>query len=173
MKVFLDSIGCRLNQSELETFGNQFRYFGHSIVGDPHDADIAIINTCTVTTNAAADSRKKIRQANRAGINKIIVTGCWATMETETATQLAGVIKTVSNAHKDNLVFNFLDQVVSENQKYEIIRRPLPGQWQRTRAFIKAQDGCDKHCTYCITRIARGKGKSRQAAEIISDIRKG
>ena len=170
MKVFLDFIGCRLNQSELETIGNQFRYFGHIIVDDPHDADIAVVNTCTVTSNAAADSRKKIRQAHRAGINEIIVTGCWATLEAGAATMLSGVTQIVSNTDKDALVFNYLNKTIPNDEKYDIIRKPLPGQRQRTRAFIKVQDGCDNHCTYCITRIARGKGKSRSVTNIITDI---
>jgi len=170
MKVFLDFIGCRLNQSELETIGNQFRYFDHIIVDDPHDADIAVVNTCTVTSNAAADSRKKIRQAHRAGINEIIVTGCWATLEADAAAMLSGVTQIVSNMDKDELVFNYLNKTIPKDEKYDIIRKPLPGQRQRTRAFIKVQDGCDNHCTYCITRIARGKGKSRSVSDIITDI---
>ncbi|HEY9122534.1 MAG TPA: hypothetical protein VIM80_06020, partial [Brevefilum sp.] len=61
MNIFFDSIGCRLNQSEVESLANIFRALGHQIVGDPADADLAIVNTCAVTVKAAADSRKKLR----------------------------------------------------------------------------------------------------------------
>ncbi len=63
MNVFLNSIGCRLNQSEIEKLGNQFLQAGHTLVDNPQDADLVVVNTCTVTTEAASDSRQKIRQA--------------------------------------------------------------------------------------------------------------
>ena len=75
MKVFLDMVGCRLNQSEIEGYARQFRLAGHSLTSDPKLADLIVINTCTVTAAAASDSRQKIRQAGRTGANKIIVTG--------------------------------------------------------------------------------------------------
>ena len=170
MRVFLDFIGCRLNQSEIETIGNQFRYFGHIVVDDPADADVAVINTCTVTANAAADSRKKIRHVYRAGCKQIIATGCWVTLEPDAADLLPGVKHLFSNDDKNNLVSDFLQMDISQCEQGNIIRQPLPGSHQRTRAFIKVQDGCDNHCTYCITRIARGKGISRPIAEILTDI---
>ena len=80
MRIYLDSIGCRLNQSEIETFARQFCAAGHVLVSDPSDADLAVINTCTVTSAAAADSRKKIRGMSRAGVPEVVVTGCWSTM---------------------------------------------------------------------------------------------
>jgi len=68
MKIFLDVIGCRLNQSEIEGFSNIFRALGHQVVCDPSQADLAIINTCAVTVKAAADSRKKLRRASRLSV---------------------------------------------------------------------------------------------------------
>ena len=67
MRLFLDTIGCRLNQSEIESIANTFRALGHQVVGDPAEADLAIVNTCAVTVKAAADSRKRLRHAARAG----------------------------------------------------------------------------------------------------------
>ena len=89
MKVYLDTIGCRLNQSEIETFARQFRTAGHSLVPKADQADLVVINTCTVTAAAAADSRGKVRQAHRAGAKEIVLTGCWATLEPE---QAAGLV---------------------------------------------------------------------------------
>ena len=74
MKIYLVSIGCRLNQAELEHYAHQFRAAGHTLVASPEEADLAVINTCTVTSAAAADSRAKIRQSARAGIEEIIET---------------------------------------------------------------------------------------------------
>ena len=67
MKIYLDTIGCRLNQSEIETYARQFRAAGHELVETPAEADLTVVNTCDVTAAAAADSRKKIRGAARAG----------------------------------------------------------------------------------------------------------
>ena len=103
MKVFLDVIGCRLNQSEVEGFANQFRALGHEIVSSPSEADLAIVNTCTVTGKAAADSRKKLRRASREGAGRVVATGCWATLEPETALNLPGVTQVIANADKEPL----------------------------------------------------------------------
>ncbi|MBC8506577.1 MAG: MiaB/RimO family radical SAM methylthiotransferase [Anaerolineales bacterium] len=170
MKVYLDTVGCRLNQSEIETFARQFRLAGHTLVSDPAEADLTVINTCTVTTAAAADSRKKIRGATRAGSGEVIATGCWATMEPQMAATLSGVSQVVSNIDKDNLVSQYL-QLPSESFDLEPVERePIPGARTRTRAFIKVQDGCDNRCTFCITTVARGGGVSRPTADIIKDI---
>ncbi|MBT3189310.1 MAG: tRNA (N(6)-L-threonylcarbamoyladenosine(37)-C(2))-methylthiotransferase MtaB [Anaerolineae bacterium] len=168
MKIFLDSIGCRLNQAEIERIALQFRAAGHEIVGTAENADIAVVNTCTVTRNAAADSRKVIRRATNAGIEEIIATGCWATMEPEKAAELSRHV--VHNDEKENLVANYLNLKPEIFDLEPLERIPLPGYRARTRAFIKVQDGCDNECTFCITTVARGAGISRPLDEIITDI---
>lgn len=175
MKIFFDSIGCRLNQSEIETLARQFRAAGHEIVGSAADADYVVINTCAVTAEAASDSRQKIRQAARATVGraepgKIIVTGCWATLDRTGAQALPGVTRVVDNMAKDRLVADLLDLPAEAFDREPIAREPLPGAHLRTRAFIKVQDGCDNHCTFCITRIARGSGRSRTLAEVLRDV---
>jgi threonylcarbamoyladenosine tRNA methylthiotransferase MtaB len=170
MKIYLDTIGCRLNQSEIETYARQFRAAGHTLVPEPSDADLAVINTCSVTTAAAADSRKKIRAMKRAGVPDVVVTGCWSTLEPEEAAAIAGVHHTIPNLEKDGLVSIVLD-IPSEDFDLEpVVREPIPGARTRTRAFIKVQDGCDNRCTFCITTIARGPGRSRTIHSIIDDI---
>ena len=168
MKIFLDSIGCRLNQAEIERIALQFRAAGHEIVGTAENADLAVVNTCTVTRNAAADSRKVIRRATNAGIEEIIATGCWATMEPEKAAELSRYV--VHNDNKENLVANYLNLEPASFDLEPLQRIPLPGYRARTRAFIKVQDGCDNECTFCITTVARGSGLSRSLDEIITDI---
>jgi threonylcarbamoyladenosine tRNA methylthiotransferase MtaB len=172
MKIYLDSIGCRLNQSEIETYALQFRAAGHTLVPNPREANLVVINTCTVTGAADSDSRQKIRQAHRAGAEKIVVTGCWATMDPQAAVALEGVTRVVSNPDKDHLVAEVL-QIKSEEFDLEPISRiPIPGVRARTRAFIKVQDGCDNRCTFCVTTLARGPGRSRTIKDILADIHK-
>ena len=147
-----------------------FRAVGHEIVTSAQLADIAIVNTCAVTHEAAADSRGKIRQIARAGVSEIIATGCWATLQPQQASTLPNVRGVVTNDRKDHLVSDVLNLPEESFDLEPIARKPLPGLHRRTRAFIKVQDGCDNHCTFCVTTIARGEGRSRSVAEVILDI---
>lgn len=170
MKIFLDTIGCRLNQSEIERFATQFRAAGHTIVESAKDADLVVVNTCTVTSAAASDSRQKIRQAARQGADDIVVTGCWSTLDPQGAADLPSVRRVVPNLEKDRLVADALGVEPMDFDLEPVAREPLPGVHLRTRAFIKTQDGCDNHCTFCITRIARGPGRSESIQTVIEDI---
>lgn len=171
MNVFFDTIGCRLNQSEIEIMATQFRKAGHNIVSNSEEADLVIVNTCTVTKAAASDSRQKIRQAAHKGDAQIIATGCWATLEPEAALALPGVEKVVTNQEKEHLVSDYLKITPLVFDLEPLAREPIPGEHARTRAFIKVQDGCDNFCTFCITKVARGKGISRPLDEILLDIK--
>ncbi len=170
MNIFLDIIGCRLNQSEIEGFANTFRALGHQIVSDPAEADVAIVNTCAVTVKAAADSRKKLRRAGRKGAPDVVATGCWASLYPQAAKNLAGVTKVITNEQKNDLVSQVLGISPDALAKLDWLREPLPGDRARTRAFIKVQEGCDNHCTYCLTRLARGRSRSRSFEEIQQDV---
>jgi threonylcarbamoyladenosine tRNA methylthiotransferase MtaB len=170
MKVFLDSIGCRLNQAEIERYARQFHAAGHTLVAYPEEADLAVINTCAVTNAAASDSRQKIRQAARADVEELIVTGCWSTLKPEQAAALPGVSQVVPNSRKDRLVPDLLHVPAEAFDQEPVARELIPGARLRTRAFIKVQDGCDNRCTFCLTTLARGAGRSRSTEEIIGDI---
>jgi threonylcarbamoyladenosine tRNA methylthiotransferase MtaB len=170
MKIYLDTIGCRLNQSEIESMARGFRAAGHEIVTSADAAELAVVNTCAVTNEAAADSRGKIRQIGRAGVNEIVATGCWVTLQPQHALNLPNVTKVVTNDRKDDLVADVLNIPTESFEREPIARQPLPGLHRRTRAFIKVQDGCDNHCTFCVTTIARGEGRSRPVADVILDI---
>ena len=170
MKVYLDTIGCRLNQSEIEKMARQFRAAGHEIVASPSDADLVVVNTCAVTAEAGSDSRQKIRQAHKAGDANIIVTGCWATLEPDAALSMPGVTKVLSNRDKGRLVAEILALPEQDFDLEPLARRPLPGIHQRTRAFIKVQEGCDNFCTFCLTRLLRGKSTSTPIKEVAADI---
>jgi threonylcarbamoyladenosine tRNA methylthiotransferase MtaB len=173
MKIYLDTIGCRLNQSEIESMAMQFRLAGHEIVAAPEQAEMAVVNTCAVTNDAAASSRSRIRGIARAGVGQIIPTGCWATLQPKEAASLPNVLKVVPNNQKDNLASETVHRLPSTVNSFDlepIARQPLPGLHHRTRAFIKVQDGCDNHCTFCVTTVARGDGRSRPLADVLLDI---
>lgn len=170
MKIYLDMIGCRLNQSELEVLARQFTAAGHSLVSDPAEADLAVVNTCTVTAAAAADSRKTIRRIARSGSARIISTGCWSELVPEQALKLPGVTDVVPNAQKDRLVADLLSLEGQEFDQEPLERVAVPGARQRTRAFIKAQDGCRHRCAYCITTIARGDSRSQSSRDVVREV---
>ena len=157
----------------------QFRAAGHEIVASADLADMAVVNTCTVTSNAASDSRGVIRRIARAGVGEIIATGCWTTLQPQKALELPNVSRVVMNDRKDHLVTDVLDLhpnpsiTKHSGQAFDIeplARTPLPGLHRRTRAFVKVQDGCDNQCTFCITTVARGEGRSRPVADVILDV---
>jgi threonylcarbamoyladenosine tRNA methylthiotransferase MtaB len=148
----------------------QFRAQGHTIVAEAAGADLAVVNTCAVTNEAAADSRQKIRHAAHAGAGEIIATGCWSTLQPMQAAELPHVARVIPNDRKDWLVPEVLGVKPEAFDLEPLTRIPLPGLRQRTRAFIKVQDGCDNACTFCITTIARGAGRSRPISDVLADI---
>ncbi len=168
MKVYLETLGCRLNESEIETMARQFAGSGHQVVQDAAEAELCVVNTCAVTSDASRASRQRIRQINRAQPNaKVIVTGCYSQLSPSDVSALPGVTRIVDNLDKDRLV----PLVLHEPMDAEPITLDyVPGTHGHTRAFVKVQDGCDNHCTFCVTKIARGAGRSRPTAEIVAEI---
>lgn len=175
MKVFLDSIGCRLNHSEMETMARQLLANGHEIVTDAETADSVIINTCAVTAQAARDARTQSRRIHRANADaEIVLTGCYATIAPDELAQVEGVSRVVSNAQKAQLVQILdpkarIDLPVFEQEP--VLREFLAGSMgAHTRAFIKVQDGCNNKCTFCVTTVARGASESRHLGDIVAEI---
>ena len=169
MKIFLDTIGCRLNQAEIERYAVQFTMMGHELVPDAESADLVVVNTCSVTAAAASDSRGKIRSAAKNGA-QVVVTGCWSTMEPEIAAAMKGVRMVIPNGEKDVLPSSVL-KIDPEIFDQEPLKRViLPGIHARTRAFIKIQDGCDNYCTFCVTHLVRGKSKSVSKERVLRDV---
>jgi threonylcarbamoyladenosine tRNA methylthiotransferase MtaB len=172
MKVFLDTVGCRLNQSEIERMAREFRVAGHVIVGSIAEAELVVVNTCSVTSQAASDSRQKLRQAVHLSPGaRIVATGCWATLEPEETAGLANNLRVVMNDDKERLVADLLGINLTDMDLSLLEREVLPGSRHRIRAFIKVQDGCDAYCTYCVTRIARGKSRGEPLDRILAEIR--
>jgi threonylcarbamoyladenosine tRNA methylthiotransferase MtaB len=172
MRVYLDSIGCRLNQSEIERIARQFLAAGHELVNEAGAADMVVINTCAVTAKAASDSRGKIRQAVRKNPDvKIVSTGCWSDLEPERAAKMDNLVQVILNEEKEQLAQKVLHlpEDFFQHQMPNYAAR-LPGSHAYVRAFVKVQDGCDNFCTFCVTRLARGKSRSIPLKEIIEEI---
>lgn len=170
MKVHLRTLGCRLNQSEIETMARQFQRQGHEVVDAPELADQIIVNTCAVTGDAVRSSSRLIRRLNRANHKgEITVTGCYAQIAPDDIAVLPGVKSVIDNLGKDTLVTTIAGQPL-ELFDHEPIARETPSWTGRTRAFLKVQDGCDNACTFCVTTIARGVGRSRTADDVIREI---
>lgn len=171
MKVHLRMVGCRLNQSEIDSMARQFQGMGHEVVERPEDADHFILNTCAVTQEASKTSRKLVREFHRLNpLAETTVTGCYSQIAPNEINVLPGVTRVVSNTDKDELVSLVTGEPVKVYDS-EPLERSLPaGSLGRTRAFVKVQDGCDNKCTFCVTTIARGDGRSREIDEVLREV---
>ncbi|MBZ0277249.1 MAG: tRNA (N(6)-L-threonylcarbamoyladenosine(37)-C(2))-methylthiotransferase MtaB [Anaerolineae bacterium] len=171
MRVHLRTLGCRLNQSEIDTMARQFEQQGHEIVDDPALADRVIVNTCAVTQDAVRSSRKLVRELHQASTGAAItVTGCYAQIAPGDITVLPGVAGVVDNLKKDHLVETITGQPIAPFDIEPVERGGHPGASGRTRAFVKVQDGCDNACTFCVTTVARSAGRSRSLEEVVAEV---
>lgn len=165
-RVYLDSIGCRLNQGEISRMAREFQASGYTVTESPEDADVVVVNTCAVTRDATKESRKLVRKLHRQREQaEIVVTGCYAHIQPDTIQTLPGVKQVINNFDKDHLV------PLVTGQPFEL--EPLQRHYVpagHTRAFIKVQDGCDNKCTFCMTTIARGHSRSRPLDAIIREV---
>lgn len=162
-------VGCRLNQSEIDQMARQFEAQGYTVTDQPAEAALHVVNTCAVTQQATRSSRKLIRDLHKANPDaQITVTGCYAQISPDEITVIDGVARIVDNYAKDSLV-ETLTGIKPELFDAEPVSRET--RIGRTRAFVKVQDGCDNACTFCITTVARGAGRSRPADAIVEEIR--
>ena len=172
-QVHLKTLGCRLNEAELEQWAQQFQRTGHTITNDPEQADLVIINTCAVTADATRKSRQLIRRTQRQNpAAKLVVSGCYASLDNERVATDLGVDLVVDNRDKDQLVAltqAALSLPTTSVSALDVEAEALFARG-RSRAFIKVQDGCRYRCTFCIVTIARGEERSRIAAEVIAEI---
>lgn len=171
-RVYLDFVGCRLNQAEIERMARQFAARGDRIAHRAADADLVVINTCAVTHEAARKSRQVIRQVGRTNPDaRILATGCYVELDPEKLAALPGVAGVFGNADKEWLVRRVSSEDKPPYEREPIARAPLPpGTLRRTRAFVKVQDGCDNRCTFCLTTLLRGPGRSQPVEEIVAEI---
>jgi threonylcarbamoyladenosine tRNA methylthiotransferase MtaB len=169
VKIALDSLGCKLNQAETEALARQFAGAGYELVAAPAQADIYILNTCTVTHTADRKSRYLLRRARRLNPEAMVVaTGCYAERAPRELAEVGGVNLVLGNRDKPHLIRRL--------EESGLLKPPAPeavGSYQglRTRAFIKIQDGCHNFCSYCIVPLVRGGEISLPAGEIVGLVR--
>ena len=168
MKVHLRALGCRLNQAEMDALARDLLQRGQQLAASPAGAGKIVVNTCSVTRAAGADSRALVRElARQSPSAAIVVTGCHAEMAPGELRELPNVRQVVGNSGKDGLA-DLLAGPQPDDPASLLSTRLADG---RTRAFVKVQDGCDHACTFCVTTIARGPGRSRPAGEVVAELR--
>lgn len=173
MKIHLKALGCRLNEAELEQWSREFIQEGHRIVRDVGEADVVVVNTCAVTTEATKKSRKLMNRLYRENPqSKLVVSGCYATLEEQEVAARLGVDLVIDNHNKELLPRKVMDQFSANTMPLNAMEPDESSLFLRgkQRAFIKIQDGCRYRCTYCIVTLARGEERSRSVVEIIDEI---
>lgn len=172
MRVFLDSVGCRLNQSEIELLATDLRQGGAQLVGSPEVSEVMVLNTCAVTQDAVAGSRRQARRMHRRSPRaRLILTGCWATLDPSAALQITPEAQAVPNAAKHAIASLILgDQVRHPEGEARASHSPIPGRRHRLRGFIKAQEGCDSTCAFCLTRLVRGPARSIPPSRVLQRV---
>ena len=168
MKIAVDTLGCKLNQAETEALARQFVEAGYELVQHADEADVYILNTCTVTRAADAKARHLLRLVHRKNPGAfVIATGCYAQRMASELKNIAGVSCVVNNSEKANLL-----QLLQKIPKKETAVKNTPYESSpfRTRSFIKIQDGCQNFCAYCIVPYVRSIETSVPSDVIINDI---
>jgi len=163
MKAYLHTFGCRANQYDTEVVRQMIESAGGEVVGSAAEADVAVLNSCAVTAAAEADLRQLVRrnQGARAEPLRTIVMGCASARDDGRIAALPGVSDVIAGADLDAVAM-------------ALGLAPFPatarcGAQTGSRALLRVQDGCDEHCTFCATTLARGASRSRPAGEIVDE----
>ncbi len=176
MRTFVSSLGCKLNQAEIDTLAGQLEAAGHQIVASPAEADLCILNTCAVTHVAAQKTRQTLRRLHRENPGaRLIATGCYAELSPDELGGLPGVELVVGNRDKERVpeLLRAGESTPGTRIANDAPSSPPshPRSRSRTRALVKIQDGCDNACAYCIIHVARGPQRSRPSDEVLADVR--
>ncbi len=177
-KVALHTLGCKLNFSETSSIGKQFMKNGFEVVDFNQEADVYVINTCTVTENAERDCRQVVRRALRTNPGAyVMVTGCYAQLRPDEIAGIEGVDVVLGSREKFD-VFAFIDNFEkrdlacifvspTEDLSTEFGFASSGDADSRTRAYFKIQDGCDYKCTFCTIPLARGASRSMDPGKAV------
>ena len=176
------ALGCKVNQYESEAIAELFAEKDYEIVGIDEEADVYVINTCTVTNFGDKKSRQLIRKVKRQNENAIVaVVGCYAQTAPKELMEIAGVNLVIGTKDRAQIVemveqydrANGVENHVSDIMK-ERVFEPLSIQKlaNRTRAYLKIQDGCSQYCSYCIIPYARGPIRSREPQEVVAEVKR-
>jgi len=173
VRIHLSALGCRLNEAELEQWAGVFGAAGDQISTTAEEADIVVLNTCAVTKEAVRKSRQRVQRLHRANPQaKLVVSGCYSTLESPHALAELGIDLVVPNTEKDNLVALTRAEFQQPGmpQSATVPAQTALFQRNRHRAFIKIQDGCRYRCTFCIVTVARGAERSRSIDTLVCEV---
>lgn len=181
-KVAFHTLGCKVNQYETEAMEELFKEAGYEVVDSDEIADIYIINTCTVTNFGDKKSRQFIRRAKRNNINStIVVVGCYSQVSPGEVEGIEGVDVIIGTKQRNRVVelceralldgekINLVEDISQERDFEDLKIHDIK---EKTRAYIKIQDGCNQFCSYCIIPYARGPIRSRELDNIIEECRR-
>ncbi|MED5255998.1 MAG: tRNA (N(6)-L-threonylcarbamoyladenosine(37)-C(2))-methylthiotransferase MtaB [Candidatus Neomarinimicrobiota bacterium] len=167
-KIAFHTMGCKTNFSDTSTISNEMLSHGYQKVSYKEEADIYVLNTCSVTENADKEARKLIRQARRRNpYAKIAVIGCYAQLQPDQISNIAGVDLVLGASEKFNLLTHL--NSLNDNNQSKIVRLPINQNnsfqssftnGERTRSYLKIQDGCNYNCSFCTIPLARGRSRS-------------
>ena len=176
-RVSFHTLGCKLNFSESSTLAREFERGGYRRVEPSEPTDVAVINSCSVTEHADKKCRNIIRKIHRRNPNAIIaVTGCYAQLKPEAIAEIEGVDIVLSNNDKGDLYKRVVE--LKERGRAEVYSCSVENitrffaaysSGDRTRSFLKVQDGCDYKCAYCTIHYARGSSRNIPIAEIVAE----
>jgi threonylcarbamoyladenosine tRNA methylthiotransferase MtaB len=178
-KVAFCTLGCKVNQYETEAMTSLFKNRGYEIASFQDICDIYVINTCTVTGEGERKSRQMIRRAHSANPKSIIVvTGCMSQVSPEKVAQIEGVSIVMGTSERARIV-EIVEEYIEKNQKPQIEDIMKKREYEemhissyedKTRAFVKIEDGCTEFCSYCIIPYARGPVRSRNPESIKKEV---
>lgn len=179
-RVSFHTLGCKLNFSESSTLAREFEACGYERVGANEEADVCVINSCSVTEHADKKCRNIIRKLHRRNPDAIIaVTGCYAQLKPAEIAEIDGVRIVLGNNYKGDLVKAILEV---ENNPRQIVRScsceditrffASYSSGDRSRSFLKVQDGCDYKCAYCTIHYARGASRNMPIADLVKQAEK-
>lgn len=181
-KVAFATLGCKVNQYETEAMIELFKKSGYEIVDFEHCADIYVINTCTVTSFGDKKSRQMIRRARKENSNAIIaVAGCYSQVAPDKVMEIPGVNIVIGTNERKRIVEFVKEYENTKNPiKYvgnimnikEFEELEIDEYKDKTRAFLKIQDGCNKFCSYCLIPYARGPIRSREPEKVIEQVKR-
>jgi threonylcarbamoyladenosine tRNA methylthiotransferase MtaB len=178
-KASFYTLGCKLNFSETSSIARRFEELGFARVEFTENADAVVINSCSVTAEGDKKTRNIIRQAVRKNPEAmIIVTGCYAQLQPETIQKIDGVDLIIGSSEKQNIT-DYLGNLSKKEQTEIHIHKPKEirnyfhaySYGDRTRSFLKVQDGCDYYCTYCTIPFARGRSRNDSISNTVAEAR--
>ncbi len=182
MNIAFYTLGCKVNQYETEVMREAFEKDGHTVVSDGMPFDVIIINSCTVTAESDRKTRQAVHRFKRQQPNAVVVlTGCMAQAFSEDAKALTDADIVIGNTDVSKIYNAVQKYLESENRIFSVLPHPRDERFntpsiesfaERTRAYMKIQDGCDRFCTYCIIPTARGWLRSKPLDEITKEAEK-